>query len=326
MDIQSASAFMASRNSVIRSATRDSMEGLLKFMTGQSTDYGRKVSGFAEFLNDEKVQALYAHYISENSVNSDGLYASMNWDQKGAYWALRDADRMSKPEHDHDGRRVPSDTISEAENNTSALNHAHGRMEHLLKSANTYLSADSGKRVDDFAPFMDDETVQAAFAQYLSGGGIDSALYSSMNDDQKKAIDSLIEADRRTLPGSISGVQREAAITSPVTMSRVHQAYGLNVAPRRYGADAVTEANFNSSLSLGGALLRTVDREIRAGKSNMTWEDAFSHAVTSLDRSYQEYAGSFPMGSDERNQITARYEKQLTDLIDYAKARGEGRA
>jgi hypothetical protein len=94
MSVQSLSASVVNNSAWMRNETRDKMEDFLKStLGGHSSEYGKKISGFGEFLNDEKVQKMVANYVLPPEIRvpdqeSDALYKTMTHDQRHAFWEL----------------------------------------------------------------------------------------------------------------------------------------------------------------------------------------------------------------------------------------------
>jgi hypothetical protein len=94
MNVQSLSASVAGDSAWMRNEARDKVESLLTSIPGgHSSEYGKKISGYAEFLNDEKVQKMVSNYTAPAELRGsdqeyDELYKTMTDDQKHAFWEL----------------------------------------------------------------------------------------------------------------------------------------------------------------------------------------------------------------------------------------------
>jgi hypothetical protein len=104
MNIQELSSNVASSNAWMKNNVRDSMEDYLKSLKGnESTEYGKMVGGFADFLSDEKIQKAVEQYLSRD--NTDNTYRSMDWGQKVAFGAFISIDMAEQ--HRVQAERMP---------------------------------------------------------------------------------------------------------------------------------------------------------------------------------------------------------------------------
>jgi hypothetical protein len=227
---------------------------------------------------------------------------------------------------------VQSLSASVVNNNAGMRNETRDRMEDLLKSIPGGHSSEYGKKISGFAEFLNDEKVQEAIAQYVSGNGTSDTLYQSMSYEQRVAFGALTQpyraeqdrlAQERLLDGFITGCVnlKDGSYQSVSEMFGFGKAYGIPPAGLFAGASREASMEFDTAMRNGVEHMQIVDREFKTGVSSVTWEDRFRNVVESLDRAYRGMLGTAPGGSPAAAEITRQYEAKLGELFDYAKAR-----
>jgi len=145
MNLQSLSTTYASNSAWMKNSVRDRIENYISSsMGGDTTEYGKMVSGFADQMNDPLVVRMIDAHVNKTE-DSDSLWKEANWDQRRSFGAFMDMNYLQQRKQNSD--KLNKQFVEIVDGNTNAIDvHRHAIIRETLKAYNSEKSATSNGR------------------------------------------------------------------------------------------------------------------------------------------------------------------------------------